>query len=228
MTYRARSVPGDPFDDVAVGGEVGVVDGDHPSVGYEVQGGVDLLEDPDRGRLVHGDLAGRCTEQRGQLVTDCQRQVQPVVFPPRADQIAGPVFDHPVQRFHCALRCAAQRVPVEVDQLGIGDHEFVSPACQGVGGVQLLRIGSVDHPPTLAPATSPNRNLCVSQSPAGDSAHVSGRVIAPTRNVRGSCRPRRPDAQVSEWGTWVGGGMGEGAVSSRGARSSHGGRGRRW
>jgi hypothetical protein len=89
--------PSDPLHDVAIGGEVGVVDGDHPSAGNEIERGVDRLEDRDRRRLVDRALAGPGTEQRGQLVADGEGEVQPVVFPPRGDQVVRPVLDHPVQ-----------------------------------------------------------------------------------------------------------------------------------
>ena len=99
MAHLDVASPGDPLDDVPIGGEVAVGNGDDlPSaeVAGEIERDVHLLEDADRGRLVDHDLAWARTEQRGQLVADRECQVQPVVFPPRRDQIARPFVDHPM------------------------------------------------------------------------------------------------------------------------------------
>ena len=67
------------------------------------------------------------------------------MLPPRRDQVGRPLLDHPVQRVDGAPRRAPERVPVEVDQLGVADHELVAPAGEWIVGVELLRIASGDH-----------------------------------------------------------------------------------
>ena len=146
MTHLATTEAGDALDHVPVGREVAVVDGDHPAPRHEIERDVDLLEDADRRRLVHRDLAGRCAEQRGQFVADGQRQVQPVVLAPRRDQVAGPLLlDHPAERLDRPLRRSAERVAVEVDQVGVGDDELVAPASEWIGGVERLGGRTFDH-----------------------------------------------------------------------------------
>ena len=135
--------PGDALDDVPIGREVAVVDGDHPSrPADEVERDVDLLEDPDRGRFVDGDLARPGAEQRGEFVADARASGSasraPTTTRSGRRPIASTTRCSAVDR---ALRGAAERVAVEVDQLGIGDHELVAPAREGIGSVERECIG---------------------------------------------------------------------------------------
>ena len=114
----AAAAGGEPFEHVAVGGEVAAV-GDDRALARLEHGGAQLVE-VDGGRVAGDHLAGaRAEDVLGEQVADPRGRVDPVV--PAGDELAAPLRDgggEPVAR---GQREAAERVAVEVDP-GSGRH----------------------------------------------------------------------------------------------------------
>jgi len=77
-------------------------------------------------RVVHDDLAIVGTKQRSEFVPDDERQFKP--FTPRPNEARTPFFvHHLVKAMNSCSRQHAERVAVEVRQVGIIDDEPVAP-----------------------------------------------------------------------------------------------------
>ena len=75
------------------------------------------------------------------LVADALRRVPPA-FVPAADEVVAPLF---FDNLFCSLLRDfghhAQRVAVEVDEVGVGDDEALAVGGEGVEGVEFLGEG---------------------------------------------------------------------------------------
>ena len=130
---RQPALAGDAVGDVAVGREVVAVDHDLGAPGPGGHRGAHQLVEQHRGRVADGDLARRGAQaDPADLVAEGQRQVEPALVP-AADQPAAPLVGHEVaQPLGRDRQRAAQRVAVEVDEVGVGPDEAVAVRRQRV------------------------------------------------------------------------------------------------
>src|SRR6266700_2600797 len=102
-------------------------------------------------------LVGRRTEELRDLRSDPSRRAKPAVAP-GSNQTLAPLpidrFAHPTDT---ALGQSTQRIAIEIDQVGIDDHELVTKASEHVLSIELAGVIGVDgdgHEAIIAGARS--------------------------------------------------------------------------
>jgi hypothetical protein len=141
MTYLPARLLGDAFHDVAVGGELTRLNADEMSVGCEIDGGANQLVEVDARRVVDDHLTGAGTDDRGELVTDVERKVEPVL--PRGDETFRPFCGHHlVDAVNRATGGHAEGVSVEVGEVGVVDDELVAPPGEWILRIEFDRLSA--------------------------------------------------------------------------------------
>ncbi len=207
---------GDALGDVAVGREVVGVDDDLGARGVRtdgvVDGGAHQLVEPHGRRVADRGLAGRRAQaDPREVVTERGRQVHPALVP-AADESAAPLLvDEGGEPLGHGGDGPAERVAVEVDEVGVGAGEAVAERGEGVGGVEVCsaRLDRNGHhgnlpsrphelssrrlrrPPSGRPCgTCRARRGCTSAA-AAPSPRRAARARPRRRGGRGSCSRRR-------------------------------------
>ena len=133
--HRPTRGPHRAFDDVEIGRERLVLGNDDVAAGPQSDGGLDSLEEIDRGRVANEGLTGSGPKQRSDAVTEPGRHVEPSSAVPAPDQVVSPLlFDRVVQDTGGGARHRAERIAVEIDD-AFGEHEPVAEAAQRIGGI---------------------------------------------------------------------------------------------
>ena len=133
---------GQTVEHVAVGGEVLRVGDDRSGAGVKDRAGE--LEEVDRGG-VRDDHLPRAGAQHagGEEIADPFREVDPLV--PAADELRPPPVGHLYEALARGQRETAERVAVEVNRLGVVEHEAVAERRERVLRVEALCIRPVGH-----------------------------------------------------------------------------------
>ncbi len=151
---------GQPLQHVLVGRKVVVVGDDDAPAGSGVTGRRGQLVQVDAGRVAHHDLARLDPEYAGgQLVTGVPGERDPVR--PAVDQLLAPLLvDRRPQPVDGGPGQPAERVAVEVHEVGVGDHEPVPERGERIGRVPGFGVGArhrVGHS-AIVPPPGPGRN----------------------------------------------------------------------
>jgi hypothetical protein len=135
---------GDAGNDVAISGKFVIVDGEDTSIGAQTEADVHTLIEIESRVVVHGDFAGLGSDDGRHTITDPARKVQPVN--PTTDQVASPlVFDDLMESSDRGLRCATERISIEIDQRVVGNQELVSKRREGILGIEVLCPSTRSH-----------------------------------------------------------------------------------
>ena len=134
--HLASGLLRDALHDVTVGGELPGVDADEVSVRGEINRGSHQLVEVDARRVVDDHLSGAGSDDRGEFVPDLEWEVEPML--PRGDETLRPLSCHDLMdAVHGPPRGHAERVAVEVGEVGIVDHELVAPPGQRICCVEI-------------------------------------------------------------------------------------------
>ena len=213
---RQAALGGDALGDVAVGREVVGVDDDLGAGGIRpdgvVDGGAHQLVEPHGRRVADRGLAGRRAQaDPRQVVAEGGGQVHPALVPP-ADEAATPLLvDERGEPLGHGGDGPAERVAVEVDEVGVRAGEAVAERRQGVGGVEVgsTRLDRHGHhgnlpsqphelssrrlrrPPSGRPCGTCRARLGCTSAAAAPSPRRAVPARPRRRGGRGSCSRRR-------------------------------------
>ncbi len=113
------------------------------SIRTRLERGHNELEEVNRGRVAGDHLIGRGADQLRDLGADALWGAEPALAPAADEPLAPLVIDGRVQPRRSAPGQPPERVAVQVDQVGVVDHELVAKVRQLVLAVQLARVGRV-------------------------------------------------------------------------------------
>jgi hypothetical protein len=126
------------LEDVEVRGEVERVADDAIPFGAQGQGAQDQLEEVDRCRISHHDLARCCAEEPGKLVPHPLGRLIPTAVP-GPDEVAPPFALHGLAKaLYGPARKASQGVAIHVDEVGFRKEKGIAKGSELVLGVQTL------------------------------------------------------------------------------------------